>query len=114
MNSVLCVSQWTFKFSGWPWKDAPCGRMERGGKCNSSTLTMYRSAISSNRSIFSRLADLKEMYQTVYTFTLAVYFTAIYNKIINVCNMIQTTSKKDITNDVIQIINREINNATEY
>lgn len=80
MNSVLCVSQWTFKFSGWPWKDAPCGRMERGGKCNSSTLTMYRSAISSNRSMFKRLADLKENVSNSVYLTLPFYFTVIYDK----------------------------------
>ena len=57
-NSFLWASQTTLKVRGRPWNEAPCGRIDREAVCSSSTLMMYRSAMSRTRSMFSRFADL--------------------------------------------------------
>ena len=84
-NSFFWASQTTLKVRGRPWNEALCGKMDRAAVCSSSTLTMYRSAMSRTRSMFSRLADLPSKHCTALWFvhTRACYKVARYKAACN-------------------------------
>ena len=60
LKSIFGLSQVTYSVMGFPWKEAPWGRMVRGAAWLSSTVVMYFSAISSTRSMLSMLIVLKK------------------------------------------------------